>query len=137
MYKKIILMFVMVGLAAALAAAHTMQASPGVMNGVRDAIRAGNSRELTRHFSDMVELTILDKSGNYTKEQATFVLKEFFDKNPPSSFSFIHQGASGDGTQYAIGRYAYGSGSSYRIFMLVKKGEGNTFKVKLLNIAEE
>jgi hypothetical protein len=137
MYKKIALMVMMVGLAAVLAAAHTMQASPSVMNSVRDAIRAGNSRELTRHFNDMVELTILDKSGNYTKEQATFVLKEFFDKNPSSSFSFIHQGASGDGTQYAIGRYAYGSGSSYRIFMLVKKGEGNSFKVKLLNIAEE
>jgi hypothetical protein len=137
MYKKILLMLVLVGLAGMLAVASTVQTTPSVMNGVRDAIKAGNSRELTRHFNDMVELTILDKSGNYTKEQATFVLKEFFDKNPPSSFSFIHQGASGDGTQYAIGRYAYGSGSSYRIFMLVKKGEGNTFKVKLLNIAEE
>lgn len=137
MYKKIFLMLMVVALAGMLAAAHTMQATPSVMNGVRDAIRAGNSRELTRHFNDMVELTILDKSGNYTKEQATFVLREFFEKHPPSSFSFIHQGASGDGTQYAIGRYAYGSGSSYRIFMLVKKGDGNTFKVKLLNIAEE
>lgn len=127
----------LVGLVGFLATAHTVQTTPSVMNGVRDAIKAGNSRELTRHFNDMVELTILDKAGNYTKEQATFVLKEFFDKNPPSSFSFIHQGASGDGTQYAIGRYAYGSGSSYRIFMLVKKGEGNTYKVKLLNIAEE
>jgi hypothetical protein len=137
MYKKIVLMLLMLGLAGLLGAAH-MQSSPGVMNGVRDAIRAGNSRELTRHFNDMVELTILDKSGNYTKEQATFVLKEFFDKNPPSSFSFIHQGASGDGTQYAIGRYTYSaSGSSYRIFMLVKKGDGNNFKVKLLSIAEE
>jgi hypothetical protein len=137
MYKKLVLMLVLVSLAGLLAAAHSAQTSPSVMNGVRDAIRAGNSRELTRHFNDMVELTIMDKSGNYTKEQATFVLKEFFDKNPPTSFSFIHQGASGDGTQYAIGRYAWGSGGSYRIFMLVKKGEGNTYKVKLLNIAEE
>ena len=110
-------------------------AQTSVVTNVRDAIRAGSSRELTRHFNDMVELNIEGKSGTYTKEQATFVLKEFFDKYPTSDFTYIHQGASEDGTQYAIGRYSFDTGS-FRVFMLVKK-VNNDFKVKLLNIAEE
>ena len=111
------------------------QAQTSVITNVRDAIRAGSSRELTRHFNDMVELNIEGKSGTYTREQATFVLKEFFDKYPTSDFTYIHQGASEDGTQYAIGRYSFDTGS-FRVFMLVKK-VNNEFKVKLLNIAEE
>ncbi len=111
------------------------QAQTSVITNVRDAIKAGSSRELTRNFSDMVELNIEGKTGNYTKEQATFVLKEFFDKYPTSDFLYIHQGASEDGTQYAIGRYSHDSGS-FRVFMLVKK-VNSEFKVKLLNIAEE
>ena len=110
-------------------------AQTSVITNVRDAVKAGSSRELTRNFSDMVELNIEGKTGNYSKEQATFVLKEFFDKYPTSDFLYIHQGASEDGTQYAIGRYTHDSGS-FRVFMLVKK-VNNEFKVKLLNIAEE
>lgn len=111
------------------------RAQTSVITNVRDAIRAGSSRELTKHFNDMVELNIEGKTGNYSKEQATFVLKEFFDKYPSSDFTYIHQGASEDGTQYAIGRYSHASGS-FRVFMLVKQVSGQ-YKVKLLNIAEE
>lgn len=110
-------------------------AQTSVITNVRDAIKAGSSRELTRHFNDMVELNIEGKTGTYTKEQATFVLKEFFDKYPSSDFQYIHQGASEDGTQYAIGRYSFDTGS-FRVFMLVKKVNAD-YKVKLLNIAEE
>lgn len=111
------------------------RAQATVITNVRDAIRAGSARELTRHFNDMVELNIEGKEGNYSKEQATFVLKEFFDKHPGSDFTYIHQGASEDGTQYAIGRYAHASGS-FRVFMLIKQVSGQ-YKVKLLNVAEE
>lgn len=111
-------------------------AQSSVITNVRNAIKAGSSRELTKHFNDMVELNIEGKTGNYTKEQSTFVLKEFFDKYPSSDFQYIHQGASEDGTQYAIGRYSYDTGS-FRVFMLVKQVNGGEYKVKLLNIAEE
>lgn len=111
-------------------------AQSSVITNVRNAIKAGSSRELTKHFNDMVELNIEGKTGNYTKEQSTFVLKEFFDKYPSSDFQYIHQGASEDGTQYAIGRYSYDTGS-FRVFMLVKQINGGDYKVKLLNIAEE
>jgi hypothetical protein len=112
------------------------KAQSSVITNVRNAIKTGSSRELTRHFSDMVELNIEGKTGNYTKEQATFVLKEFFDKYPSNDFQYIHQGGSEDGTQYAIGRYTHDTGS-FRVFMLVKQVNSNDYKVKLLNIAEE
>ena len=135
MSKKIKIIFVFLFLLTGSAIVQESKAQSSVITNVRDAIKAGSSRELTRNFNDMVELNIEGKTGNYTKEQATFVLKEFFDKYPPSDFLYIHQGASEDGTQYAIGRYSHDSGS-FRVFMLVKK-VNNEFKVKLLNIAEE
>lgn len=106
-----------------------------VLGSLREAVKAGNSRELTRHFADMVELNIETKNGNYTREQAAVLLNDFFDQHPCTDFTYIHQGASSDGTQYAIGRYAHADGS-YRVFMLVKKN-GDNQRVKLLNIAED
>lgn len=135
MRKSIKVIFLVLFMMSAGSLLQDIYAQSSVITQVRDAIRAGSSRELTRHFSDMVELNIEGKTGNYTKEQATFVLKEFFDKYPSSDFQYIHQGASEDGTQYAIGRYSYDTGS-FRVFMLVKKVNSD-YKVKLLNIAEE
>jgi hypothetical protein len=128
-----VFVLLMIGLGIAPKMGHAQ--NNGVLSAVRDAVKAGNSRELTRHFADMVELNIENKSGNYTREQATVLLNAFFDQHPCTDFTYIHQGASSDGTQYAIGRYAFEQGS-YRVFMLVKKA-GDGQRVKLLNIAED
>lgn len=111
------------------------QAQASVITNVRDAIRAGSSRELTKHFNDMVELNLEGKTSNYSKEQATFVLKKFFEEHPTSNFTYIHQGVSKDGIQYAIGSYAHASGS-FRVYMLVKQ-VGGQYKVTQLNIDKE
>ena len=42
------------------------------------ALRSGNSSELAKYFDDNVELTIPDKSDNYSKAQAQLIVKDFF-----------------------------------------------------------
>ena len=115
------------------------QQDGSVMNALREALRAGNSRELARHFDDMVELTAPGvEPGRYTRENATAMLKrEFFDKYPPNSFNFVHQGVSNDGAKYGIGQYTYGSGVSFRVVVFVKKDNSGVYRVKHLNITRE
>ncbi|MBO2008677.1 DUF4783 domain-containing protein [Hymenobacter negativus] len=98
-------------------------AQSDIMGAVRSALRNGSSRELSQYFAPTVEIGFEGDKQNYNSTQAELVMKDFFAKNPPSSFEFIHQGQSGEGIQYAIGRYTGRSGS-YRVFVKLKPTRG-------------
>jgi hypothetical protein len=83
------------------------------------ALKAGNSKEMTRSFNNSVELTLLDNEGIYSKQQAEQMLKNFFAKNPPKSVTLQHKGASGQGAQYAIATYEAATGK-FRAYMFLK-----------------
>jgi hypothetical protein len=83
------------------------------------ATAAGNARDLAAGFNDNIELVLPQKSGIFSKSQAEMVLKDFFSKNPPSSFKVIHEG-SRQNASFAIGNYKSGN-SFYRFYFLTKK----------------
>lgn len=86
---------------------------------ILNAMKAGNSKEMTRSFNNSVELTLLENEGIYSKQQAEQMLRNFFVKNPPKSVSLQHKGASGQGAQYAIATYEAATGK-YRAYMFMK-----------------
>jgi hypothetical protein len=102
------------------AAPQAVQAQGDVLASAKTALKVGGSKELTRHFNQMVELAFDGNKSRYSQTQAEFVLKDFFAKNPPASFEIIHEGSSKDGLKYAIGKYSY-KGGSYRVYMLIKQ----------------
>lgn len=102
-----------------------------VTDDISSAIKAGSSKELSRYLNYTVTLTIGDEEDAYSKEQASLILKDFFIKNPPESFSIMHKGASRDGSQYAIGRYISGN-KAYRTYFLLKKA-GDRFLIDALS----
>lgn len=95
-------------------------AQSAVINDLRTALKTGSSRELVKHFNNMVELNFDGDKSNYSKSQAEIVLKEFFKKYPSDDFQLIHQGASKQGLTYVIGMYTFESGS-FRVLILIKK----------------
>lgn len=102
-------------------------AQSDVMSNVRSALKAGSSKELTKHFNEMVELNLNGDKSSYSKTQAEFVLKDFFKNHPPTDFQYIHQGASkGNLLKYAIGKYTYGNGS-FRVLILFKNSDGQYY----------
>lgn len=101
-------------------AAHAQSDNLGA---VRSALRNGSSRELSQYFAPTVEIGFDGDRQSYNSTQAELVMKDFFSKNPPSSFEFIHQGQSGEGIQYAISRYTGRSGT-YRVFVKLKPTRG-------------
>jgi hypothetical protein len=93
------------------------------LGAVRSALRNGSSRELSQYFAPSIEVGFDGEKQSYNSTQAEIVVKDFFGKNAPSSFEFIHQGESKEGIQYAIGRYT-GRNGTYRVFVKLKPSRG-------------
>ncbi len=86
-----------------------------------NAISTGNAATLAVYFNASLEVAILDKEDFYSKQQAELIMKDFFTRNTPASFSILHKGGK-EGSQYAIGKLVT-SGGTYRVTILVKMKE--------------
>lgn len=98
------------------------------------ATRNGDAFELASYFNNKVELVLPSKSGVFSKEQAQFLIKDFFDNYPPVSFQVIHQGIRENAT-FAIGRYNYNRGQ-FRILFLTKT-TGNQTLIHQLRVEKQ
>ncbi len=87
---------------------------------IREVIKAGSSKEMSRHLNQNLDINIEGSVKTYSKAQAEFVFRDFFKKYPPTSFNIVHTGASKGGLQFAIGRYISGS-HNFSVLMRVKK----------------
>ena len=56
---------------------------------IEDALQTGNASEIAKHFSSRIEISILGESVNYSRGAAEKKLFEFFDQNPPASYTQI------------------------------------------------
>ncbi|MGB4830989.1 MAG: DUF4783 domain-containing protein [Chitinophagales bacterium] len=108
----------------------------GDLENIAAAISSGNSKELATYFDNTVEVKIANKEGAYSKSQAEAIIKDFFTKNPPTSFSFIHEGNSGgNNAHYAIGNLVTSKGT-YRTYVYLKK-INNKFVIQELKFDNE
>jgi hypothetical protein len=94
-------------------------AQSDVIGSIKETIKAGSAKELSRFLNQTVDVTIEGKVESYSKPQAEFVFRDFFKQHPPSEFSIIHQGSSKGGQPFAIGQYKSGA-DVYRVFMKIK-----------------
>lgn len=97
-------------------------------------IKLGDSEKLSAWFADNLELDILGNVNDCSKTQATQIMKDFFIKYTPKSFSIIHKSGSAP-MKYAIGSLQAG-GERMRITLFVKiNSSGN--KIQQLRIERE
>jgi Domain of unknown function (DUF4783) len=107
-----------------LLAAFIQPVKSEIPEAVINAISTGNSAVLAGYFNSSLELAILDKEDIYTKQQAELIMKDFFARNTPTSFTILHKGGK-EGSQYAIGNLVT-PGNVYRVTILVKVKENKT-----------
>jgi hypothetical protein len=101
---------------------------------VISALRSGNASELSRHLDDNVELTLPDKSDNYSKAQAQLILKDFFNNSTVKGFELKHKGES-PGGHFCIGTLQTGSGSfRTNVFMKSKAGKEVVKEIRFQSI---
>ena len=84
------------------------------------ALHQGDATGLSMYFDESVEITLPEKSDNYSKAQAIMILKDFFNNNGVKSFEVKHKGEQG-GDQFCIGTLQTKAGN-YRttVFMKMK-----------------
>ncbi len=111
---KVVIVFTLLALQVFVA-----EAQNNVIYQVRETIKAGSSKELSKYLFQTVDVTIEGKVQSYSKAQAEFVFRDFFRQHPPSEFNIIHQGSSKGGQPFAIGQYKSGE-ETFRVFMKIR-----------------
>lgn len=101
-----------------------LQAQKKEISEAEGYIRQGDAKGLSKYFGNNVELNFDGKKQNYSRNQAEFVMKDFFTKNPPKpdGFEYYHRGNS-TGLSYSIIKYDSRNGA-FRVFMKVKNQQG-------------
>jgi hypothetical protein len=133
MFKKIVIALCTLLLVAPLMA---QTGAKAVESRFIAAIKAADTETMSVLFFSSVDLTLPEDEGTYSKKQASMILRNFFENNPPKAFDVKQSGTSNDGSRFTIGNYTSNNGSVYRILFLVKK-IGNEYKVHLMEIEEE
>lgn len=90
---------------------------------VASSIRMANARELSNYFNATIDLSVPGTEGTFSKAQSEIIIRNFFAKYPPASYTQSHQGQSKDGSQYAIGMYKSGN-TVFRAYYLIKTVNG-------------
>ena len=108
------IVFVLTGLHSSV-----LLAQGDVISQVKETIKAGSAKELSRFLNQTVDVTLDGGPQSYSKAQAEFVFRDFFKQHPPGEFTIIHQGTSKGGQTFGIGQYKSGA-ETYRVYMKVK-----------------
>lgn len=104
------------------------------LDDVINALKTGNAQELSRYVDDNLEISLPDKSDNYSRSQAIMVLKDFFNNNAVIGFDVQFKGENGGG-QYCIGILKTRSGN-YRTTVFMKKKDGKQLVKQIMFKAE-
>jgi hypothetical protein len=97
-------------------------------------IQAGDAEKLSAWFANNLEVDILGSANDCSKTQATQIIKDFFIKNAPKSFSIIHKSGKSPLT-YAIGNLNAGN-KKFRVTIFVKTKDGQN-KIQHIKIEQE
>jgi hypothetical protein len=99
-----------------------------------DALKTGNTSQLSKFFNSSIELAIPDQEDIYSSQQAELIVKDFFAKHVPTNFVILHKGGK-EGTQYAIGNLSTSTGN-YRVTLLIKQTDNRPY-IHQLRFEEE
>ena len=90
---------------------------------VISAIKSGNASGVTKYFDNYVDISMPDKSSNYSKSQGEVIIKDFFSTSGIRNFDVKFKGNNDNG-DYCIGTIQTKNGS-YRatVYMRVKAGK--------------
>ncbi|MBQ0144277.1 MAG: DUF4783 domain-containing protein [Bacteroidales bacterium] len=94
-------------------------------------IAAGDAESLSAWFADNLEISVMSTTSNSSKNQATQILKFFFEKYKPRTFEINHT-ASGQNSKYALGNLNAG-GETFMVTIFVSMC-GQSYKIQQLKI---
>jgi hypothetical protein len=127
--KKIIVILIIITTAFISNGFIPQEAQVPLIDTIKEVFKTGNHTELAKHFNTTVELELLEEENMFSKAQAELMVKDFFSRNKPTSFTINHHGNKAN-TSYAIGVMVTSSGS-YRISVFMKTDKNKTLIYQL------
>jgi hypothetical protein len=106
-----------------------------IFEDISTAVKAGNAKAIGRYINNSVDLSILNQEEIYSKDHAEQLLQDFFQKNPPGSFTIIHQGSK-EGSKFAIGKMVSKAGVSFRFYIFIRQSSSGE-SIQELRIEKE
>jgi hypothetical protein len=110
-------------------------AVPVNIDQVLSALRSGNASQLSKYFDSRVDISLPNKSDNFSKNQAEMILKDFFASNEVKDFQVKHKGEN-NGSQFCIGLLQTRNGN-YRTKLYMKQKGGEQLVQEIAFQAEE
>lgn len=87
------------------------------------SLRAGNASQLAKYFDTRVDISLPNKSDNFSRNQAEMILKDFFASNEVKNFVVKHKGENA-GSQFCIGSLQTRNGNfRTKLYMKQKGGQ--------------
>lgn len=86
------------------------------------ALKIGNANQMAKYFDSRVDISLPDKSDNYSRNQAEMILRDFFKSNPVKGFTVKHSGET-NGSQFCIGLLQTKNGNYRTKLYMKKKGD--------------
>ncbi|MEB2773822.1 DUF4783 domain-containing protein [Algoriphagus sp. D3-2-R+10] len=101
---------------------------------VISAIDSGSSSDLAKFFDSSISLNVNGLQGDYSKNQAELVLKDFFKKNPSMGFSLVFRSENNPSLSSYIGDYQTSQGL-FKVFIKVFQ-QAQDFKIYSLEFVK-
>lgn len=97
------------------------QSTDEISKDINKAIEQGSARAMSRYFGQNVELYLPGSEGTFSKAQSEIILRDFFSRNTPETYTVSHQRSARDGSLYVIGTLQTKEGQHYRTYYLIKR----------------
>ncbi|SFA79517.1 protein of unknown function [Algoriphagus aquimarinus] len=98
------------------------------------AIDHGSSSDLAKYFDSSISLNVNGLQGDYSKNQAELVIKDFFKKNPSMGFSLVFRSENNPSLSSYIGDYQTNQGP-FKVFIKVSQ-QASDFKIYSLEFVK-
>ena len=82
------------------------------------ALKSGNASTLSKYFDSRVDLSLPERSDNYSRTQAEMIIKDFFSNSGVRNFTLKHKGEKA-GSNYCVGILQTRTGN-YRTTLFLK-----------------
>lgn len=96
---------------------------PDAADDVVALVRGGKAAELAKIMTSTVEISVLGDENVYSRVQAEAVLKDFFQKHPPSAAKVVHKLTSNPSYRFTVLMLTTSSGI-YRVSYAMKNNDG-------------
>ena len=129
--KKVIFLFMFTILAVWV----KVEAQEDPFDPIIKAMQGSDARSLSSSFNVTVELLLPDNESTYSASQGEMIMKDFFKKYPPDSFTVAQKGTIDTASRFAICDYVT-SNRQYQVCINLRK-ENDHFLIQKIKFEEK